>query len=137
MIILRPYRVSDWSQIKDAIEPFSTTKKFLQTTKNGVAVTATEDGYVMACGGIIYHDNDNGIAWAKVSRGCLKHPVKWGMAIRKTFKMMTDTVGDLVISTYVLKDFCHGDRVARLIGLRRTDETEVQNGNIYIKYTVK
>jgi len=47
-----------------------------------------------------------------------------------------DTVGDLKISTYVIDNFCKGERLAKLIGLKRTDEFGEYNGNKYYKYAV-
>ena len=49
---------------------------------------------------------------------------------------MKDSVEDLKIYTYVIKGFCKGDKLARMIGLKKTDEYEEYNGNIYFKYAV-
>jgi len=137
MITLKEYEPEDWSAITDAVEPFSPltpTKEFLEMTKNSVAVTAIENGNVMACGGITYTSDETGIVWVKVSRKCQGY--RWARSIRETFRIMMDSIGDLRISTYVIRDFCKGDKLARLIGLQKTDEYEEYNGNIYYKYSV-
>ena len=112
------------------------TKDFLDFTERGIAVTETVDGNVMACGGITYVNDNEGMVWFKMSKKCLGHRYRWARSILETFKIMMDSIGDMKISTYVLRDFCKGERVARMIGLEKTDETEEYNGNIYHRYTV-
>lgn len=139
MITLKEYEVDDWIKISDAVEPFSPlmpTDDFIEMTKRGVAVTAVEKDEVMACGGIVYINDNEGIVWVKVSRKCFKQSYRWARTIKETFGIMMKAVGDLRISTYVISEFCKGDKLARLIGLKRTDETEEYNGNIYYKYAV-
>jgi len=137
MIKLREYNVKDWSQIEDAIEPFIPpvpAEDFLEMTKRGVAVTGIENDKIMACGGISYMDDENGIAWAKVSKKCLRNSSAWAAVILETFTMMSDSV-NLKVSTYVLDNFCRGERLAKLIGLQKTDESKEHNGNLYHKFT--
>ena len=138
MITLREYKTEDWTKIDDAVEPFTPPipmEEFLEMTKNGVAITAIEKGSVMACGGIMYLDDTNGAVWLKMSKKCLIQSFSWARTICETFRLMKKAVGDLRISTYVLSDFCKGERLAKLIGLKRTDQIEEYNGNIYNKYT--
>lgn len=137
MITLREYEIEDWSKIDDAIEPFIPPvpiEDFLKMTKRGVAITGVEDGEIMACGGIAYTNDKDGTVWLKVSRKCAGYG--WARTIRETFGLMKESVGDLRISTYILENFCKGEKLARLIGMKRTDETEEYNGNTYNKYTV-
>ena len=140
MIVLKEYETEDWVKIDDAIEPFSPlmpSRNFVEMTKrSSVAVTGVENGNVMACGGISYISKGEGIIWVKVSKKCLKQAFRWARSIRETFVLMRDSVGDLKISTYVLDNFYKGERLARLIGLKKSDETEKYKGNIYHKYTV-
>lgn len=139
MINLREYRIEDWARITDAVEPFSPNRpaqEFLLATERGVAITGEDDGIVMACGGIIYNGNSKGAVWLKVNKKCLGQPLRWGRAFRETFRLMKEVVGDMEISTYVLKDFCRGERMARLIRLRNTKETVEYNDNIYIKWAL-
>ena len=136
-MIYREYKESDWSAIDDAVEPFSSSEVMFDKTKHGIAITGVEDGSVMACGGISYLDSDNGTVWLKMSKRCLVEPLKWAREIRIVFGYMIDSVGDIDVSTYVLSDFCRGDRVARFIGLKPTSQSEYYNGNTYIKYVVK
>ena len=140
MIIFREYDIDDWSKIDDAVEPFmplELTKDFLfEISKRGLSITSVEDGNIMACGGITYVNNKEGTVWVKVSRKCLNDSLKWARVIRETFRLMKEVVGDLEISTYILDSFCKGERLARLIGMKRTTETKEHNGNIYNKYQV-
>ncbi len=137
MIILKEYKVDDWKKVDDAIEPFVSKvpiKDFLEMSQRGIAVTGTRNGKILACGGIAYFSDKEGIAWLKASRKCFGHPIEWARAIKETFKLMKESVGDLNISLYILSDFCKGEKLARLIGMKKTDETEEFKGNIYSKY---
>ena len=139
MITLREYNTEDLVEIDDAVEPFlpkMPMKEFTELTQRGIAITGVEDGDVRACGGIAYFNDNDGVAWLRLSKKCLHHSLQWSRAIRETFKVMRESVGDLVVSTYILKNFCRGQRVARLIGMKKTDESEEFQGNTYIKYTV-
>jgi len=139
MIILREYKADDWAKIDDAVEPFMPlmpVREFLEMAKRGLAITGVEDGNVMACGGVTYMNDKEGIVWVKVSKKCLKQSFRWARTIRETFNLMIESAGELKITTYVLDNFCRGEKLARLIGLKRTDETEEYNGNTYHKYTV-
>ncbi len=140
MITLRKYNIEDWAKIDDAIEPFTPPmpmEKFLEMTENGIAITGVEKGSVMACGGIMYLNDTNGMVWLKISKECLIQSFGWARTICETFRLMKKSVGDLKISTYVLSDFCKGEKLARLIGLRKTEETEEYNGNTYHKFAQK
>lgn len=137
MITLKEFEIKDWSEIKDAVEPFvplEPTKDFLEISDRSIAVTAIENNNVMACGGITYLNNKEGITWMKISKKCKGY--YWARTIREAFSLMREAVGNLVISTYILRDFCKGDKLAKLIGLKRTIETKQHNGNTYYKYMV-
>ena len=135
MIILRDFEIKDWSDIDDAVEPMMPlvpTESFLEMARSrGISVTAVEDGKVMACGGIMYINNDEGMVWTKISKKCLGRSFRWARIIKETFQIMMDSVGDVQISTYILDNFCKGEKVARLIGLKLTEEAHVYNGNTY------
>ena len=134
MIKLREYRVEDYTAIKDAVEPFCIDGDIDLATTQGIAITAT-DGDVMACGGICMLE-DEGMAWMKISKRCRENAYVWARTIKEAFALMIESV-DMPVSLYVLKGFCHGDRLARSIGMKRTDIKEELNGNTYFKYTVK
>ena len=89
----------------------------------------------MACGGIAFVNDKEGMAWIKISKKCLNHSFTWARTIHEAFGMMIKSV-DVKVSTYVLDKFCKGERLARFIGLKRTNETEEYNGNMYYRYTV-
>lgn len=139
MITLRYYKDSDWLEITDAVEPFSPlepAEEFIAISKHSVAVTGVEDGVVMACGGVTYTNDDAGVVWVKVSKKCLRQPYRWARTIKETFVIMMESIGNLKLSTYVISNFCKGDKLARLIGLKKTDEFKEHNGNKYYRYTV-
>ena len=136
MIVLKKYKPSDWTAITDAVEAFvppQTMEEFLRMTAQGVAVTGVEDGVVMACGGVAYMSETEGTIWVRVSRKCWNHPYRWARTIRESFIMIKKCV-DVNISTYILSDFCQAEKLARLIGLKKTDEKVEHNGNTYNRY---
>ncbi|KKM14254.1 hypothetical protein LCGC14_1707970 [marine sediment metagenome] len=135
-MIMRLYKDSDWSEIKDAVEPFSPFLPNLQVGKRSVAVTAIENGKIMGCGGITFISDTEGLVWVKVSKKCRKAAYTWARTIRETFTAMVDSIGEIKISTYIVKDFCKGDKLARMIGLKKTGEFQEYKGNIYYKYSV-
>ncbi len=139
MILLKEFKTEDWAKITDAVEPFasnmSSSDDFCKAIKNGITTTAVEDGEVMACGGIVLESETEGTIWCKVSEKCLGNSFSWARTMKEAFALMMDTLGDVKISTYILKGFCRGDKLARLIGLKKTNETRIHNENTYYKYT--
>ena len=136
MILCREYEVEDWAKIEDPVEPFAPMNPnddFLQATKRGLHVTGTEDGKVLACGGIMFESDTEGKVWLKVSKQ-IAGSFSWARSIKEVFNLMMEHVGDMNVGTYVLKDFCKGDRLARMINMRNTNETVEHNGNIYNLY---
>jgi len=133
---MRLYKDSDWSKIKDAVEPFSSLLPNLQVGKRSVVVTGIENGKIMACGGITFISDTEGLIWVKVSKKCRKAAYTWARTIRETYTAMVDSIGEIKISTYIIKDFCKGDKLARMIGLEKTGESQKFKGNIYYKYSV-
>lgn len=136
MIKLKLYKDSDWSEIKDAVEPFSPLLPNGSFSEHSLAVTGIEDGEIMACGGITFISDTEGLVWVKVSKKCNKEAYRWARTIRETFTAMMDSIKDIEISTYVIKDFCKGDKLARMIGLKNTGKYQEYKGNKYYKYTV-
>ena len=139
MILFKEFEPKDWLVIGDAVEPFapnrSSFQDFCKVVKSGISVTAIEDGNVMACGGIIIESETEGTVWCKVSGKCSRSSFSWARTMKEAFGLMMDTLGELKISTYILDGFCKGDKLARLIGLKKSTETETLNGNTYYKYT--
>ena len=124
--------MEDLALIKDAVEPFEPTESdFLE---RGILITAEDDGVIMACGGIVIESDTEGTIWCKVSKECSRKSFAWARTMREAFSIMKKSVGNLRISTYILDGFCKGDRLAKLIGLERSNETKIHNGNTYIKY---
>lgn len=140
MITLKEYEAEDWTKIDDAVEPFMIVEPledFNKVAQRGLAITAVEDGNVMACGGVAYINSKEGMVWVKVSKRCLEQSFRWARTIRETFGIMIESLGSMKIVTYVLTDFCKGEKLARLIGMKKTDKTYEHNGNMYNKYMVK
>ena len=135
-MIMRLYKDSDWSEIKDAVEPCSPRLPNLEVGKRGGGVTAIENDKIMACGGITFISDTEGLIWVKVSKKCSKATYRWARIIREPYTAMVDSIGDIEISTYIVKDFCKGDKLARMIGLKKTGESQKYKGNIYYKYSV-
>ena len=136
MIEMRLYEDSDWLEIKDAVEPFSPLLPNDSVSKRSLAVTAIEGGEIMACGGITFISDTEGLVWVKVSEKCKRSAYRWARTIRETFTAMIESIGDIDVSTYVVKDFCKGDKLARMIGLKNTGTFREYKGNKYYKYTV-
>ena len=136
MILLKEYEIKDWSEIKDPMEqfvPLEPMEKFLELTKQGVGITGVEDGEVMACGGVFYVNDTDGMVWLKVSKKCLENGYGWARTMRETFRLMIKATG-LNIHTYILKDFCRGEKLARLIGLKNSGIETEYDGNKYNKF---
>ena len=134
MILFKEFKTEDWWKIEDAVEPFAPDVP-VELLLRGISTTAVEDGEIMACGGIVLESETEGTIWCKVSKKCLGKSFSWARTMKEAFGLMMDTLGDIEISTYILKGFCRGDKLARLIGLKKTNETETLNGNTYYKYT--
>lgn len=133
MIEVRPYSENDYNAIQDAVEPFSVAIDVVGVKDRGLAITGV-DGDAMACGGIMYVE-DGGVVWLKISKLCKENAYAWARTIKEVFALMLESV-DVPVYTYILKGFCQGDRLARSIGLSKTDIKRELNGNIYYKYAV-
>ena len=134
MITFEEFKKEDWWKITDVVEPFPIDVP-LDILFRGISMTALDDGRIMACGGIVLMSETEGTIWCKVSKKCLENSFSWARTMKEAFGLMIDNVGDVKISTYILQGFCRGEKLARLIGLRKSDETEIHNGNTYHKYT--
>jgi hypothetical protein len=139
MIEVRLYQHGDWEAIIDAVEPFSPpfpTEEFNQMIVHSLAATGLEGGRIMACGGITLTSDNNGLVWLKMSKQCGRNAYRWGRTIKETIICMKEALGITNIYTYIVDNFCKGDKLARMVGLRRTDEHEKYKGNKYYKYVV-
>ncbi|KKN75855.1 hypothetical protein LCGC14_0375630 [marine sediment metagenome] len=110
--------------------------QFDNMLKRGIAVTAVEKGRTMACGGVSFVDEKEGMVWVKMSKDCSQRPFMWARTVKEAFNLMVTSVGNVRISTYILDKFCKGEKLAKLINLKRTNEKEKYNGNIYNKYSM-
>jgi len=138
MIELKKYTDEDWIAIKDAVEPFAPLElpeEFVGIANRSLAVTGLEDGEVMACGGITFLSNDEGVVWCKVSEKCRKNAYGWARTIIDSFRIMMESVENLKVVAYVTKDFCRGMKLARTIGLKDTGELLEYNGKTYHTYS--
>lgn len=131
MILLRKYKPEDFN-IPDAIEPFCSPTDDTGVAERGIAVTA-EDGDTRACGGIVYTSETEGMIWMKISKKCERNAYRWARTLKEGFKIMIDSV-DIKVYTYILSGFCSGERLARSLGMTKTDETEDMNDRTYYKW---
>lgn len=139
MILMREYDPQDWLEITDAVEPFmflESLDEFNRVAQRGIAVTATEDGEIMACGGVAYINSEQGVVWVKISRKCVRDSFRWARTIRETFGLMIEAMKPVEIITYILSDFCKGEKLARLIGMKKTDDTFEYQEKTYNKFMV-
>ena len=136
MITIRKYSPEDWLKIDDAAEPFFQIEQLDEFTKRGLALTALDDSVVMACGGVVCVNDDEGIVWVKVSSKCRQQAYRWARTIREVFCIIMKSLGHMTIITYVLDKFRKGEKLARSIGMSKSGEVYEFNGNIYNKYMV-
>lgn len=136
---IREYKTGDWSDVVDPVEPFVPIVgdgEFDTIASHGIAVTATDGDEVMAVGGVTLVSDTEGMVWVKVSQQCAKRPIAWARVIKEVFGLMVSSVGGVEVYTYVLKGFCKGEKLAKLIKMHKTDQSVEHNGNIYTKYLV-
>lgn len=139
MVTIREYKTNDWEKIQDSVEPFTPAYgdgDFDAIASRGIAVTALDGDNVMAVGGVTYIDEKEGMVWVKVSQQCAKRPVLWARTIKEVFGLMIDSVTGVEIYTYILKGFCKGEKLAKLIDMVNTDQSVEHNGKIYDRYMV-
>ncbi len=134
MIILREFKPGDFDLITDPIEPFCSMKDDGKTSAKGVALTGI-DGDAMACAGVMYTSDTEGIIWLKMSCKCKENAFMWARTVREGFKLLINSV-DVKVYTYILDGFYPGERLAKSLGLEKTIKTRELNGNIYYKYVV-
>ena len=129
MIRVETFKESDWYEITDPVEIMSddTVAKmggdFFEAIKNGVAVTVREDGKVLSCGGVAFHD-DIGMLWIKVSKEATEKPMLLVECIGDSFKIIRESIGDMEIVAHVRKGFRKGQRMAKFFDFKRTDKYE-------------
>lgn len=138
MIKVRIYEKGDWNKVKGSVEPFMpiyTSSEFDVIASRGVAVTATEEGEAIACGGVTFM-GASGFVWLKMNNSKVRKPIETALLMRDIFKLMVESVGDVEVSTYILDGFRKGERLARFIGMEKNCEFVTFRNRIYNKYTV-
>ena len=128
------FKPEDFDSITDPIEPFCSVEGDSVMASKGVALTAV-DGDAMACAGILYTSDTEGMIWMKISSKCRANAFRWARTIREGFKFMVKSCG-VDVYTYILDGFRDGERLAKSLGLNKTEETKEHNGNTYYKYVV-
>lgn len=139
MIMLKKYKTEDWTKIDDAVEPFMFREPlddFNEAIQRGIAVTAIEDDEIMACGGVAYVNKEEGVVWVKVSKKCFKQSFRWARTIREVFSLISESLGRMTITTYILEEFCKGERLAKMIGMEKVDGNYEFDNRIYNKFSV-
>lgn len=137
MIKVRLYEDGDRLKVKDPVEPFSNLGGILdKEAKRGVAATALEDGEIMACGGVLLLNENEGLVWIKMDKKCSERPFVWARLIKEVFGIMCDCLGKVKISAYILDNFCKGEKLAKLINLKFSNRTVEHKNNIYKVYSM-
>ena len=105
-------------------------------SKRSLALTVFDDDVVMVCGGVVCVNDTDGIIWVTVSAKCRRQPYRWARTIREFFGIIMRALGSMTVITYILADYCKGEKLARSIGMSKSGEVYEFNGNIYNKYMV-
>ena len=133
----------DWFEITDPVEVMSDDvvenmgDKFFEYVDNGVAVTVREEGQVTTCGGIAMFDDKCGGIWIKVSKKATERPFRLIEAIKDSFDVLRNTLGDVTIIAHVRDGFTKGEKMARFFGFQKTEEFEEYNGDKLYVYIYK
>lgn len=133
MITLRLYESPDWDKI-DPLEPFMVpmdSKSFC----NGLGVTVVENGRVLGSGGIVFVDDETGMAWMRLDKNIGSH-IRMARLAMGVWETMLQIAGDMKVVAYVLNCFERGERLASFLGLKRNCQQVEHNGNTYNRYVV-
>ena len=134
MITIRKYSPND--KIDNAEEPFMPFYNPDEHSERSLALTVFDDNVAMVCGGIVCVNDTDGIVWVTVSTKCRKQPYRWARTIREFFDIIIRALGYMTIITYILADYCKGEKLAKLIGMSKSGEVYEYNGHVYNKYMV-
>lgn len=91
---------------------------YAEALASGVAVTAREDGRVLACAGVLSLDRDVGHAWAFVARG--QSMIRFRGYVRRLFEVC----GKSRILANTEADFVEGCRWLELLGFKRLERLD-------------
>lgn len=133
MITLRLYESDDWDKI-DPSEPFMVPMDG-SAFCNGLGVTAIEDGVVLGSGGIVFVDDETGMAWIRLDKNIGSH-VRMARLALEVWNTMLELAGDMKVVAYILNCFERGERLATFLGLQKNCQQVERNGNIYNGYVI-
>jgi len=134
LIELRICEDGDWESIADPVEMGLPEQNVFQ---DSVGLTAIVDGEIRVVGGIWLVDEDTGYLWMKISKQISKHPKQLMRVLREGLAILDDSFGVPHILTYVDENFVQGDRLCRLMGLERTEESKEHENKRYFVYKLR
>jgi len=139
MILFRKFERKDWDAITDPVEVGfkGCIEDFFASLKNGVSVTAVEDGNVVGVGGIVLYGDNCGEAWIKLSRSAVaKKTFRTLERIKTAFAIFGRSFGPLRLTSHVLEGFRAAERLVKFLGFEKTKESEMFNDRKYNLYEV-
>jgi len=139
MINIELYQKGDWDKIETPVEPFVPEfgdGEFDKLAEHGIAVTATDEDGVFACGGVTLLNDESGTVWVKIRNTPAISPISMARCVREVFDIMVNSVGGCDISTYVLDGFTKGEKLARFIGMEKNCKSVEFNNHKYNRFTM-
>jgi len=133
---IREFKIEDWDNIKDVVEPFTLCDVPKEIIQMGWGITAIEDDEILGCGGVLLTEEDEGSIWVKLSRKATKKPVRTMLIIRDCLKIIKESFELDSMVSYVLQRFKKGQRMAEYFGFYPTGQTIKYRGKKYnvVKY---
>lgn len=127
----RDFQISDLNSI-EPIEPYMEIVEDWDKVKdNAIGITAVEDGVPIACGGVIVGEEAR--FWVRSSGA---KPFALFRIIQEAKSILMDSLGDMVYSALILSGFGRGEKLARILGFRKTDKTVEYNNKTYYRYVL-
>lgn len=120
---LRLYKKGDYDAIEDSTEPLGRPADESLIEEYSVSLTIDDEGVPVACGGIIYDTETDGIVWVKISNKMTRKTLVLVKVLRNGLDILIDSFGFKKITARVREDFCAGHRFIRHFGFKPTTET--------------
>lgn len=132
---LRMYKESDYDRIGDCVEPLSAMELVRVKKNSGVHLTLTHKKKILACGGIIITNEDEGCVWLRLTQDICKNKIDLIRMLKAGQKIIEESFGLKKLCAYVKDSFPVGRRFAEHFGFHRTDETFESAGHTFRVYT--
>ena len=120
---LRLYQKGDFDAITDCTEPIGRPTDENLILEYSVSLTVEDDGVPVACGGVIYDTETDGIVWLRLSNNMAHKTISLVRLLRNGLAILVDSFGFDRITARVKEDFGEGHRFARRFGFTPTKET--------------